>query len=102
MLFKRIGNVKTNDPLIVSFESDQQRAMIVFGENMWQWRMNSYQKFGSFNRFDDFLNRIVQFLVSKNKTERLKVEFDPIYFAQEPIRIKAILIIISILTTEPN
>lgn len=89
LLFQKIGTVKTEKPLLATFENSDQRGGILFGENSWRWRMNSFSSIKTFEAFDGFMSNLIQYLVSKQKNKRLTVFAEPTYYANETIQISA-------------
>ncbi len=89
LLFQKIGNIATEKPLWVTFENNGQKAAVLFGENSWRWRMNSFLENKSFEKFDGFLAGLIHYLVSADSKNRLNVTINPIYYANELIQISA-------------
>lgn len=89
LLFQKIGNTETERPLLATFENNGQKNAVLFGENSWRWRMNSFLKNKNFERFDGFLSDLVHYLVSLDSKNRLTVTVNPIYYANEIIQISA-------------
>ena len=89
ILFKQIGNISTDKMLLSTFEQNTKREALLLGENIWQWRAQSYLNNESFNLFDEFINKIVQYLASNNKRQRLNIDFDSFYNGGSDIIISA-------------
>ncbi|WP_372767312.1 VWA domain-containing protein [Lutibacter sp.] len=89
LLFQKIGNIETEKPLLATFENNNQKSAILFGENSWRWRMNSFVENKSFERFDGFFAGLIHYLVSSDSKNRLNVNVNPIYYANEIIQISA-------------
>lgn len=89
LLFQKIGNIETDKPLLVTFENGNQKAAVLFGENSWRWRMNSFVENKTFEHFDGFLAGLIHYLVSTDSRSRLNVTVNPIYYANEIIQISA-------------
>lgn len=89
ILNKKLGNVSTNQPLLVSFEANNRREAILFGENLWQWRAQSFINTKSFNAFDDFIGKLVQYLASNKRRNRLNIEYESFYNGSTNVIIKA-------------
>ncbi|MBT8317229.1 MAG: VWA domain-containing protein [Lutibacter sp.] len=89
LLYKRIGTIETEKPLLVTIENSNQRAAILLGENSWRWRMNSFNSTKTFENFDNFISNLIQYLTSIQKNKRLKANVNHIYFANEIIQISA-------------
>lgn len=89
ILFKTINGVSTNEPLMVTFEKNKKREVVLFGENIWQWRAQSYLNNKSFNEFDNFIGKLVQYLASDNQKSRLIIDYESFYNGSSNIVIKA-------------
>ncbi|MFD1613851.1 VWA domain-containing protein [Gelatiniphilus marinus] len=89
LLNKKLGNVSTNQPLLLTFEISNRREALLFGENIWQWRAQSFLNTKSFNAFDDFLGKLVQYLASNKRRNRLNVEYESFYNGSTNVVIKA-------------
>ena len=89
LLYKQIGTIKTEKPLLATFENNSQKSAILLGENSWRWRMNSFSATKSFEYFDGFISNLIQYLASNQKNKRLNVSVNPIYYANETIQISA-------------
>lgn len=89
LLYKQIGTIETDKPLLATFENSNQRGAILFGENSWRWRMNSFTSTKTFENFDNFISNLIQYLASNQKNKRLKANVNPIYYANEIIQISA-------------
>tara|TARA_R110002050_G_scaffold300540_1_gene470406 strand:+ start:14190 stop:16223 length:2034 start_codon:yes stop_codon:yes gene_type:complete len=89
ILNKSIRGISTNEPLLVTFESSGRREAILFGENIWQWRAQSFINSKSFNQFDNFIGKLVQYLASTKRKNRLNLEYDSFYNGSTNIVVKA-------------
>ncbi|WP_111307104.1 VWA domain-containing protein [Confluentibacter sediminis] len=89
ILYKKFNNIPTKEPLLVTFENSGRREAVLFGENIWQWRAQSYLNTKSFNGFDNFMGKLVQYLASNKKRNRLNVDSESFYNGSGNIIIKA-------------
>lgn len=89
ILKKQINNVSIEDPLLATFETNGRREALLFGENIWQWRSQSFINTKSFNAFDDFVGKIIQYLASNKKRNRLNIEYESFYSGSHNAKIKA-------------
>ncbi|MBN3034060.1 MAG: hypothetical protein JW861_00595 [Bacteroidales bacterium] len=63
VLFRqRIGNVVTEDPLVIFTQKDDTRYGTIAGEGIWKWRLHNFKADGTHDAFDDILQRTVQYL----------------------------------------
>lgn len=89
LLQARIRNVKTENPMMVFSESGTSRSAFLLGENIWKWRIESHLNTGSFEQFDIFIDKSVQFLVSNSKRRSLVVNHESFYNSGEVLSITA-------------
>ncbi len=89
LLFQKIGAIETEQPLLVTFKKNNQKGAVLFGENSWMWRMNSFAENKTFEIFDGFISNLIQFLSSNLKNNRLDVALNQLYYANETIAISA-------------
>ncbi|MCF6279601.1 MAG: VWA domain-containing protein [Flavobacteriaceae bacterium] len=89
LLFQQVGNFVTEKPLLATYESDSRRGAILFGENSWRWRMTSKLDSKSFTDYNNYINKIIQYLSSNKKSKRLTIDYKSIYYANENVRVTA-------------
>jgi hypothetical protein len=89
LLFKKIGTFNTNKPLLATFELDTRRRAVLFGENVWRWRMSSFNNTQSFESFDGFISNLIQYLSSIKKNKRLNISTKAFYYTNETIEVSA-------------
>ncbi|WP_395047689.1 hypothetical protein, partial [Flavobacterium sp.] len=73
LLQSQIRNIKTENPLLAFAENGSKRNAYLFGENIWKWRVESHVKTKSFEQFDVFIDKIIQFLASNASKKSLIV-----------------------------
>lgn len=74
LLYQDINGIETSESILTFFEMGQQRNALFCGEGIWRWRAQSYLNNQSFELFDEFIGKIVQYLASNTKKERLTVD----------------------------
>lgn len=89
LLQARIRNVKTENPMMVFSENGASRSAWLFGENIWKWRMESHLNTKSFEQFDVFMDKTIQFLATNSKRRSLVVNHESFYNSGEVIAITA-------------
>ncbi|MET0760439.1 MAG: hypothetical protein ABWZ56_08465 [Flavobacterium sp.] len=89
LLSSRIRNISTNTPLLAYAENQGKRTAFLFGENIWKWRLQSHLDYQSFEKFDVFLDKTIQFLASSNSRKSLVVNHESFYNLGEAIEITA-------------
>ncbi len=89
LLYQRIGQVVTEQPLILFAQSGQNRTGIITGEGMWRWRLNNFLRNGNHMAFDEMLSRMVQYLALQEDRSRFRVRADNLVFENEPVLFEA-------------
>jgi hypothetical protein len=89
LLSSRIRNVSTGSPLMVFSEKGSARTAMLFGENIWKWRVDYHVNNKTFDGFDIFLDKTVQFLTTNAKRKSLVVNHESFYNSGEAITISA-------------
>lgn len=89
LLFQNIGGFETEEPLLATFSKDNERGAVLFGENSWRWRSFVYTENKSFNLFDTFMNKLIQYLAIKKKLNRLELLYNPIVYQNDLLIISA-------------
>ncbi|MBW1296112.1 vWA domain-containing protein [Aquimarina litoralis] len=90
ILIKRnIGNISTEEALLATIEDNGIREAVLFGEGIWRWRAQSYLDAKSFEDFDDFFGKLIQYLASNKRKSRLNTISESFYYGNSSIKIKA-------------
>lgn len=89
LLSSKIRNIDTNAPLLAFAENQGKRSAFLLGENIWKWRLQSHVDNQSFEKFDVFVDKIVQFLASNDSKKSLVVNHESFYNSGEAIEILA-------------
>jgi len=88
-LESEIRNLNTNNPLLFFTENGLERNAYLLGENIWKWRLESHTRSKSFDKFDGFIDKIMQYLVSNSSKKSLIVKHESFYNAGNTILITA-------------
>ncbi len=86
---QNINGVQTQQPLLATFDMNDQKSAILLGEGIWKWRAASFLNTNSFEDFDKFMGNLVQYLASNKKRNRLEVNAESLYPANSTISISA-------------
>ena len=89
IFYKTINGTPLEEPLLATFESNNQREAVLFGQDIWRWRAQSYLDNGSFEDFDNFIGKLIQYLNSNQRKTRLKVNYESFYNGNDDIRVTA-------------
>jgi len=89
LLYQNINGIQTNQPLLTTFDVNNQKSAVLFGEGIWKWRAASFLNSNSYEEFDKFIGSLVQYLSSNKKRNRLEVNANTIYPANSTIYISS-------------
>ena len=89
LLFQSIAGYDTETPLLATLEKGSKRHGFLFGENAWQWRAKSFLEEESFNTYDEFFGKLIQYLASNKRRERLRLDYNSFYNSGEDIVLQA-------------
>ena len=89
ILTKTVNGISKNSPLLATFETGGRREAVLFGENIWQWRAQSYLNSKSFQGFDDFIGKLIQYLGTNKLKSRLNVDYQSFYYGNSNVIISA-------------
>ncbi|WP_369753766.1 hypothetical protein AB3G34_05885 [Flavobacterium sp. WC2409] len=89
LLSSKIRNIETNAPLLAFSENQGKRSAYLLGENSWKWRLQSHVDSDSFDKYDLFIDKVIQFLASNNSKKSLVVNHETFYNSGESIEITA-------------
>jgi hypothetical protein len=89
LFYKMVNGITTDFVLLATFETKNTKQAILNGEGIWRWRSHSYLVTKSFEDFDNFINKLVQFISSNKRRKRLQVDHNSFYNGNEAIVISA-------------
>ena len=89
LLSSRIRNIETNAPLLAFADSKGIRSAYLFGENSWKWRAKSYLDKKSFEEYDVFIDKTIQYLASNDAKKSLIVNHERFYNSGDILEITA-------------
>ncbi len=89
ILEQRIRGVNLGEPLFALVQEADRREAVLFGENIWKWRLQSYRNNGSFNLFDEYLGRVIRYLAGNRSKTRLNLEYESTIRGLDRARIRA-------------
>ena len=89
LLYKTVNGIITEDVLLATFEADATKHAILNGEDIWRWRAQSFINTNSFNAFDEFINKLVQYLSSNKKRKRINIDYKSFYNGNDDVIILA-------------
>ncbi|MBS7253811.1 hypothetical protein [Flavobacterium branchiicola] len=89
LLSSKIRNVSTNAPLLAFAENQGKRTAFLLGENSWKWRLQSHIDNQSFEKYDVFIDKIIQYLATSASKKSLVVTHENFYNSGDEIIINA-------------
>ncbi|MBF8149535.1 VWA domain-containing protein [Winogradskyella sp. F6397] len=89
LLYKSVNGITTEDILLATFEVDATKHAILNGEDIWRWRAQSFLNTNSFSNFDEFINKLVQYLSSNKKRTRINIDYKSFYNGNDDVIISA-------------
>lgn len=86
LLYKRIGKVDTDQPLLAVGEINGIKTGLFLGEGLWKWRLFDYLQHQNHEIFDELMGKTVQYLSVKEDKRKFRVNQDKnIYNENEPL-----------------
>lgn len=89
ILYRTVNGIETSLPMLSTFEIDNTKHALLSGEGIWRWRAQTYLDTESFVDFDNFINKLVQYLSSNKKRKRLNVDYKSFYNGNDDVIITA-------------
>ncbi len=89
LLEQSIDGFSTESPMLATMELNGKRDAIWDGEGIWKWRAQVYLQDDSFETFDDFVGKLIQYLASNKRRSRLEVSSETFYYNNNSIKISA-------------
>jgi hypothetical protein len=89
LLGSSIRNINTNSPLLAFSENQGKRTAYLLGENSWKWRLQSHVDTKSYEKYDTFIDKTIQYLASNASKKSLVVNHDGFYNSGDAIEISA-------------
>ncbi|WP_282054825.1 VWA domain-containing protein [Maribacter luteus] len=74
--------IKGNDigePLLTLLDMDKRREAVLFGENIWKWRVQNYRERQNFEDFDELIGKIIFYLSISEPKNRLVLNYESFY-----------------------
>ena len=88
-LNQQIGNVTTEDPLILFTEDMGIKSGVITGEGIWRWRLYNYMHKENHNIFNELISNKVQYLSILEDKDHLRISSENIYYENEPVEFSA-------------
>ncbi|MBE14841.1 MAG: hypothetical protein CL867_01185 [Cytophagaceae bacterium] len=88
-LYQRIGQLETEDPLLITSDNNGRRAIYIFGSGLWRWRAGSYLEARSFEKYDNFVDKLIQYAASNKRKSRLNIDYESFYYGNNQVLLYA-------------
>ncbi len=88
-LNQKIGNVVTDDPLVVFTDHGNTKTGVITGEGIWRWRLHNYLHKQNHNAFDGMISKKVQYLSILEDKSQLRIFSENIFYENEPVKFSA-------------
>lgn len=89
LLTARVNGIEVGNPILTFSEKGNSRSAYLLGENSWKWRMESHIMNQSYEKYDQFIDKIIQYLSTNSAKKSLLVEHESFYNSGETIEIFA-------------
>ena len=89
ILYKSVNGINTEDAMLATYEFENMKHALLLGEGIWRWRAQAYIDTESFRDFDNFINKLVQYLSSNKKRKRIKTDYKSFYNGNDDVIISA-------------
>jgi len=89
ILEQTINGITSESPMLVTMDLNGVRDAVWDAEGLWKWRAESFLRNNSFEEFDDFTGKLVQYLASNKRRSRLEVDGETFYYNNNAMKISA-------------
>jgi hypothetical protein len=90
ILYRRVGKVDTQQPLLAIGETDGAKTGILLAEGIWKWRVFNYMQNQNYLVFDELLGKTIQYLTLKEDKRKFRVQLEKnIFDENEQIQLNA-------------
>jgi hypothetical protein len=90
LITQLIKGMDMGEPMLVLMSSSPEREAVLFGENIWKWRMQSYRNSQSFDNFNDFMGKLLLYLTTNKSKNRFSVDYRPVYEGSSQAKLTAV------------
>mgnify|MGYP006368995445 FL=1 len=89
LLTAKVNGIDVGNPILTFSENGNSRSAYLLGENSWKWRIESHVINQSYEKYDQFIDKIIQYLSTNSAKKSLLVEHESFYNSGETIEIFA-------------
>ena len=76
LLNQKIGNTISDSPICLFDEYNGQKIGVLFGEGFWRWKLKDFRINNNNDLFNEFYNKITQFLLLKEDKSKFRLLYD--------------------------
>jgi hypothetical protein len=73
LLYQQIGQVQTENPMLIFADENGQKSALFCGDGMWRWRLHDFADHDNSNLYDELIQKTVQYLSVKADKSFFKV-----------------------------
>lgn len=89
LFYQQIGMVETQQPLLLFAQSGERKTGVICGEGIWRWRLYDFFQNKNHNRFNELINKTVQYLSAKMNKSFFRVISKNSFYENEPVEFDA-------------
>ena len=89
LLTAKVNGIEVGNPILTFSEKGNSRNAYLLGENSWKWRMESFVLNQSYEKYDLFIDKIIQYLAINSAKKSLLVQHESFYNSGETIEVFA-------------
>lgn len=89
LLGMNVRGIELENPMMTILSDDEIKKVVLFGDNIWKWRLHNYRSTGDFLMFDTLIAKLMVYLSKSSKRNRLEVDYDKVYDGSQLPKIKA-------------
>ena len=89
LLNAKVNGIEVGNPILTFSEKGTSRNAYLLGENSWKWRMESFVLNQSYEKYDLFIDKIIQYLAINSAKKSLLVQHESFYNSGETIEVFA-------------
>lgn len=86
---QQIGQIETDDPLVVLGANQEIKQGIILGEGLWRWRLANYRLNSNHDAFDEVIQKIIQYLSVKEDKSKFKIAVNNVFFENDEVVFRA-------------
>jgi len=87
--FQSIKNIQTSKTMLAFGTQNGRKTGYIIGDGLWRWRLYDYQENGNHNAFNEFIQKIVQYLSLHENEDNFNVYHPAIYQETDKIELTA-------------